>query len=270
MKLAVNYSPQAADLIRAGQIKFDLFKTPNWQSMVADASILLPVYVHFDLSVGDGRLESVDWGEVQAFLDETNTSLVNLHVVSTPDLDPCNQTQVDDALDQIIREVLEVTKRFGQDKVITENVPLPEMGKKYLRPIVLPAFFHRLSAETGCGMLLDLAHAAITAQSLKTDPYNFFSEFPVRRLKEIHITGLGMHDGEIHDHLEMTDRDWQYFEWAISKIRLGEWHTPEIIAFEYGGTGSPFVWRSESRVLLDQVPRLHQIIHNGNSNHTSG
>ena len=119
-------------------------------------------------------------------------------------------------------------------------------------------------------MLLDLSHASITAQSLNTNPYTFISEFPVRRLKEIHITGLGIHDGELNDHLEMTDRDWQQFEWALGNIRMGEWHTPEIIAFEYGGTGAPFVWRSESRVLLEQVPRFNQLIHNGNGKNAPG
>ncbi len=39
---------------------------------------------------------------------------------------------------------------------------------------------------------------------------------------------------------------------------MGNWRSPEIIAFEYGGTGTPFVWRSESKVLLEQVPRLIQ------------
>jgi hypothetical protein len=270
MKLAVNYSTQAADLFRSGQIQFDLFKTPNWQSMIADASTLLPVNVHFDLSVGDGRLASVDWEEVETFLSESNTSRLNLHVLTPPELDPCNPFQVEAALDRIVEEVREVTKRFGHDNVITENIPLPEKGKKYLRPVVVPAFFQRLSAETGCGMLLDLAHASITAQSLRTDPYAFFSEFPVRRIKEIHITGLGMHDGEIHDHMEMTDRDWQQFEWVLGRIRLGEWRTPEIIAFEYGGTGAPFIWRSESRVLLEQVPRLNHLIHNGNGKNAPG
>ena len=125
MKLAVNYSPQAADLLRSGQINFDLFKTPNWQSMVTEASAILPVYIHFDLSVGDGRLESVDWEEIQSFLDKTNTSNVNLHVLTPPDLDPCNPQQVDEALNKIIEEVQEVIQRFGQNKVITENIPLP-------------------------------------------------------------------------------------------------------------------------------------------------
>jgi hypothetical protein len=119
-------------------------------------------------------------------------------------------------------------------------------------------------------MLLDLAHAAITALTLQTDPTAFFSEFPVRRLREIHITGLGMHESEIHDHMEMRDRDWCLFETAIQQIQNGQWRAPEIIAFEYGGSGAPFVWRSDPRVLLQQVPRLNALVHYGDGKNTPG
>lgn len=270
MKLAVNYSPQAADLLRSGQIQFDLFKTPNWHDMVAEAVEYLPVYVHFDLSVGDGRLENVDWSDVDDFLAKTGTQIINLHVVAPQDIDPCNYPQVQKLQDKIVEEVKIVCKRFGPDRVITENIPLPEKGKNYLRPVALPTFFQRLMAETGCGMLLDLAHAAITAKTLQTEPFAFFSEFPVRRIKEIHITGLGLHEGEIQDHMEMKDRDWCLFKIAIDRIHMGDWRTPEIIAFEYGGTGTPFAWRSESRVLLEQVPRLNQLVHSGKIDDSSG
>ncbi len=270
MKLAVNYSPQAADLFKSGQIEFDLFKTPNWKDMVADASKYLPVYVHFDIRTGDGELENINWQEIDEFLALTSTSMVNLHVIAPACLDPCSQTQVDRVLDGILRDVEFVCSRYGSDRVITENVPYTTKGKEYLQPVTLPAFFQRLVTETGCGMLLDLAHAAITAMTLKTDPGTFFSEFPVKRLREIHVTGLGMHNGEIHDHMKMQDRDWTLFESAIDHIRFGEWRSPEIVAFEYGGTGSPFVWRSESSVLLEQVPRLNQLVHNGNGKNTSG
>lgn len=270
MKLAVNFSPQAAGLLQTGQIQFDLFKAPNWQDMVSEAISLWPVYVHFDLSVGDGRLANVDWPEVEEFLEKTGTKTVNLHVVTTPELNPCDNSQVELWLDQIIDEVQTVCHRFGSDRVITENLPLPLSGKTYMRPVALPTYFQRLVAETGCGMLLDLAHAAITARTLQTDPFTFFSEFPVRRLKEIHVNGLGIHDGEIHDHMEMKDHDWNLFEKVIQYIKIGNWQTPEIVAFEYGGTGAPFVWRSESRVLLEQVPRLYQLVHNGNGRNPSG
>ncbi len=264
MKLAVNYSPQAAELFQSGQINFELFKTPNWEDMVADASKILPVYVHFNLNIGNGKLLDVDWQEIDNFLNRTETSMVNLHVVSPADLDPCDQVQVEKVLDGIVEDVTNICQHYGSDRVITENVPFTKNGKEYLQPVALPSFFQRLVAETGCGMLLDLAHAAITAHSLQTDPISFFSEFPVRRIKEIHVTGLGLHNGEIHDHMKMQDRDWTMFEAAIDRIRFGDWQSPEIIAFEYGGTGAPFIWRSESDVLLEQVPRLHQMVHNGN------
>jgi uncharacterized protein (UPF0276 family) len=270
MKLAVNYSPQAAELLQTDQIQFDLFKTPNWHNMVEEAVEIMPVYVHFDLCVGDGQLSQVDWAEVEDFLSSTGTSIVNLHVVSSPDLNPCDQGQVESKLDKIVEEVSSVCKRFGPERVITENIPLPLSGKEYLRPVTMPTFFQRLVTETGCGMLLDLAHAAITAKTMQTDPFNFFSEFPVRRLKEIHVNGLGMHEGAIHDHMEMMDRDWNLFETAIDHIKMGDWRTPEIVAFEYGGTGIPFAWRSETRVLLEQVPRLIKLVHNGNGKNSSG
>lgn len=270
MKLAVNFSPQAADLLQAGQIQFDLFKTPNWQDMVSEALSLLPVYVHFDLSVGDGRLANVDWPEVDDFLEKTGTNSINLHVVATPDLNPCDKAQVDHWLDQITDEVKTVCQRYSPERVITENLPLPLSGKNYMRPVAMPTFFQRLVTESGCGMLLDLAHAAITARTLQTEPFSFFSEFPVRRLKEIHVNGLGIHNGEIQDHMEMQDQDWTLFEKVIQSIKIGAWRTPEIVAFEYGGTGSPFIWRSEARVLLQQVPRLHKLVQNGNGRHTPG
>lgn len=196
--------------------------------------------------------------------------MVNLHVVAPENLNACNEMDIEAFLDSVIDEVRLVCKRFGEDHVIAENVPLPISGKPYLRPVAMPRFFQRLVSETGCGMLLDLAHASITALTLQTEPIAFFSEFPIRRLREIHVTGLGIHQGVIHDHMELRDHDWCLFESAIHQIRAGNWRKPEIIAFEYGGTGEPFVWRSESRVLLEQVPRLYSLIHNGNNNNSSG
>ncbi|NMB53628.1 MAG: DUF692 family protein [Leptolinea sp.] len=271
MKLAVNFSRPAADLLQSGQINFDLFKTIDGPEMVSEASEILPVYVHFGLYCGNGHGANFDWPVIEEYLARTKTDFVNLHIVAPPELDPCDQSQVEKTLDRIVEEVRTVCDHFGADRVITENIPLPLNGKKYLRPVALPTFFQRLAAETGCGMLLDLAHAAITAKTLQTDPRSFFSEFPIRRLREIHVTGLGMHEGEIHDHMEMIDRDWNLFEYAIDRIKMGEWHAPDIVAFEYGGTGTPYLWRSEPRVLLEQVPRLKEMIYqHDNSRHTSG
>jgi hypothetical protein len=270
MELAVNYSPQAAELLKTGQIDFDLFKTPNWHDMVAEAMTYHPVYVHFDINVGVDKTATIDWAEVEDFLAKTGTEMINVHVVAPETLNAGNEKVVDAFLDTVITEVQLICKRFGEDRVIAENVPLPVTGKPYLRPVAMPRFFQRLVSETGCGMLLDLAHASITAITLQTEPIAFFSEFPIRRLREIHVTGLGIHKGEIHDHMELRDHDWCLFESAIQKIRMGSWRAPEIIAFEYGGTGAPFIWRSDPQVLLTQVPRLRSLVQYGIGKDSSG
>ncbi len=41
-RFALNYSPQAADLLRAGQIEIDLFKCPAWPDLIAEAQAAAP------------------------------------------------------------------------------------------------------------------------------------------------------------------------------------------------------------------------------------
>jgi len=43
MKLAINYSPQAADLLDEGKITFDLYKSTHWPEMISSAARQLPV-----------------------------------------------------------------------------------------------------------------------------------------------------------------------------------------------------------------------------------
>jgi hypothetical protein len=60
MYLAINYSPAAAELVKSGTIHIDLFKTPNWDWLITEASQLCPVTAHFTLDVGNDDLGEVD------------------------------------------------------------------------------------------------------------------------------------------------------------------------------------------------------------------
>jgi hypothetical protein len=64
------------------------------------------------------------------------------------------------------------------------------------------------------------------------------------------------------DHFKLQQEDFRLIEWSLDNIRKGYWRKPEIIAFEYGGVGSTFVWRTDIKVLKEQVPLLNKIIHN--------
>jgi len=61
--------------------------------------------------------------------------------------------------------------------------------------------------------------------------------------------------------MQLGEEDWSFFTWAMDRIRAGDWSTPWMVAFEYGGIGDPFKWRSESSVIAEQVPRLYDMVH---------
>ncbi|HLV36123.1 MAG TPA: hypothetical protein VKY59_13445, partial [Spirillospora sp.] len=59
MKFALNYSPQAAELLRAGDIDIDLFKCPDWPHLIEQARQQRPVYIHFPLVAGQHNIDQV-------------------------------------------------------------------------------------------------------------------------------------------------------------------------------------------------------------------
>jgi len=54
-ELRINYSTQAADLLKQGKIQVERFKCPDWPDMIAEASQLCPVAVHVNLKAGVGN-----------------------------------------------------------------------------------------------------------------------------------------------------------------------------------------------------------------------
>ena len=91
MKLAVNYSYPAADLLCDEQIRIDYFKCPAWLDLVATVREIHPIYVHFPLRVGTGIGDAIDaetsqpadWGKVETLLVQSDTSFVNVHLTPT-------------------------------------------------------------------------------------------------------------------------------------------------------------------------------------------
>ncbi len=50
------------------------------------------------------------------------------------------------------------------------------------------------------------------------------------------------------------------FDRVLGHIHRGEWAEPWIVAFEYGGIGPIFEWRSEPTFIAEQIPRLRDIV----------
>ena len=274
MRLAINYSPQAEALAASGAVVFDLFKCPPaWDPVVpehapdllARARAVRPIYLHFPLHAGDGSLRTTDWDQVEEALAQTGTPFVNLHLQAHaqdfPDMpanttDPAHVRRIQDVL---VQDVALVTARFGPERVIVENVVYRGADGKVLLPCVAPDVIGEVVSQTGCGFLLDLAHARLTATALGLDTQEYTARLPVARLRELHITGAQPRDGRLRDSMAMGPEDWALVEWAMERIGDGVWGMPWAMAFEYGGVGPGFEWRSEAGVIAEQLPRLKEL-----------
>jgi hypothetical protein len=270
MLLAVNYSPQAAALVRAGALTLDIWKCSDWPELVAGARATgLPHYVHFDLHAGPGTVgEDGDLARIAAACADSTTPYINLHVSvrrsDYPDVpvESRNAANVEAILARTARDVRTVAARFGPERIIIENLPYRGPAGVRLRIGQEPEFIRRLCEETGCGLLLDVAHARTAARSLGLNERAYMSSLPINRLREIHVSGL-LSDGVggVRDeHMPLAADDWALLEWWLEQIRCGCWEQPWVLALEYGGIGPRAVGRSETAVLAEPLPRLRALI----------
>jgi len=267
MNLAINYSPQAALLLSEGKIQLDYFKCPDWPDLIAQAQQSRPAAVHFEIIASSGCLSQKDWSLVDRILDVTGTHYINLHLASNIkdfegfDIDYQEPSQRREIIDRLLTDVCALVNRFGPERVIAENIPYRGIpGHPILRPAGEPEVIREVVETSGCGLLLDISHARMSAHYLGMDEYEYMQRLPVKHLRELHFAGIHVIHGILRDHLSIQPQDWSALEWVLEKIRCGEWSTPWMLAFEYGGVGEIFEWRSDPQVIAEQVPRLYEMV----------
>ncbi|HSQ25733.1 MAG TPA: DUF692 family protein [Anaerolineales bacterium] len=264
MKLAVNYSTQAAVLLRNSLIKIDFFKCPDWPDLILEAQQHAPVAVHFNLTAGNGRLHKTKWDQVKQLKGETNTPYVSLHLESSakdfPGYSPeiISKEQARKIKDTINKDIESAMRFFSAEQIIIENVPYRGNFGKVLRTVVEPDTICEVLEETGVGLLLDISHARIAANFLGMHAYDYLSQLPTRHIKEMHFTGLHPYQGRLQDHLEALPEDWPVLDWVLEKIKSGMWSKPWLLAYEVGGVGEKFTWRTDGQALARDIPKLFQ------------
>ena len=266
MNFAINYSPQAAELLRNGTIQIDYFKTPPWPEMIAEAEQLAPVAVHFELRIGNA-LEA-DLAEIERFLSSTATAYVNIHLgirpAEMPEI-PINEhptpAQREAVIERMLASVQHLTGHFGAARVIAENIPFRLNEDSNPLACVEPEVITTVIEESDCGLLLDVSHARIAAHALGVEPHAYIESLPVERLRELHFTGIHDWSGYRMDHLEILEADWPWLDWVLEQERSGRWGQAHMLAFEYSGTGEFFQRFSDPEVIARQVPRLYAACH---------
>lgn len=266
INLAINYSHQAAELVKNNIIEIDRFKCPDWVDLIAEASQYCSVAVHFELRAGAGKLHKADWDKILRLMKQTNTPYLNLHmnpsIKNYPDIpvDSTNPADIAFITEKIVGDINQAAQYVGAENVIVENVPYRGKAGKVVRPAVEIETIRNVIAETGCGLLLDISHARIAAHYMDLDEKEYISQLPVQQIKEIHFTGLHNIGGYLQDHLEILDSDFPVLKWAMEQIHQGKWSEPWLLAIEYGGVGPKFEWRSDKDIIAEQIPQVSRIV----------
>ena len=271
MKLAINYSKQASTLFRAGKIKLDMFKCPDWPETVAEARKILPTYAHFPFVLGRGvdnvvKSPSVvephngnvaDWNKIEYLLQNSDTTMINVHLFQSkadyPDIPVTSDTpeHVEIVMENAICNINGLGKRFGIENVIVENAT--DFMESAMQQLILPENITRLVEETGCGFLLDISHARMAARDLGVDAKEYIHSI------------FHKYEGLWVDHLPFTENDWTFTEWALTQIHKGKWAKPEMVTLEYGGVGGVWEVIGDEAVMEEQLPRLYDIVMNHKS-----
>jgi uncharacterized protein (UPF0276 family) len=78
----------------------------------------------------------------------------------------------------------------------------------------IPSFYERITRESACGLVLDIGHlwtvyrysAAWRSKSLGEFTDQFLDRFPLERVVEIHVAGLGNHTAQLDAHGQADDQ----------------------------------------------------------------
>ncbi len=266
MKLAINYSPQAAELLTAGRVTFDLYKTTEWPEMIAAAEAQRPAIAHFPLMAGRHNLEQVGVDRINEILRTTATKYVNTHLA--PHAADFNMpfTSTDEQyreplVEAMMTDINQLIAHFGRENIILENA---NYDPNYQMPtwVIQPDIITRVVNETGCGFLLDLAHAYMSAVYFGIETQDYINRLPVHAIRELHVAGTRYvaEQERLVDHYPMTEPDWALTAWALDHIHSGVWPEPAIVSLEYGGLGGFFSNNSDIQVLATDIPHLWDLV----------
>ena len=85
-------------------------------------------------------------------------------------------------------------------------------------------------------------------------------DLPIDCLRELHVTGAQPHEGRLRDSMPMGEPDWDLLAQVMTDVLCGYAAEPWVVALEYGGVGPGFDWRSDPRVIAEQIARLRALV----------
>jgi uncharacterized protein (UPF0276 family) len=148
----------------------------------------------------------------------------------------------------LVRQFIRKVKRLQAREtlpVILENMAVLHPGKYRFESD--PQVITRVLEETGCRMLLDLAHARIAAQERVMPVEDYLLALPLDRVVQVHVSGYRERDGVLYDaHKTLQEADYALLKWVLPRVN------PDWLTLEY--------FREDRKAVKEQVMKLKSIV----------
>lgn len=253
MKLSVNHSKAVIHLIQTGKVSVDAIETVPYISLDlirAAQSELKDMDFHYH----HGRMlfTRADKKKLSEYLAAAPQSpFISIHLAPLPShitypamrwhlyLPEPNQEV---CIKRFIKQVKRLKSQFSTP-VTLENMPSLHPSKYRFESE--PRVITRVLDETGCSLLLDLAHARIAAEARSMPVEEYLAQLPLEKTVQIHLAGVRSRDGRLYDaHESLTDTDYALLEWALERSH------PQWLTLEY--------FYEQPDQIQDQLNKLNQ------------
>jgi hypothetical protein len=122
-------------------------------------------------------------------------------------------------------QALRLVRSFSIPILLENNDPVPFNGYEFE---VEPQRIARIIAKTGCSLLLDTAHARVSARALDMDLCDYVGFLPLEQVVQIHITSPRELNGRLVDaHQPLLDEDYEVLEFLLARTH------PKMVTLEY-------------------------------------
>jgi uncharacterized protein (UPF0276 family) len=256
--LSVTYSSHLLDLAQDTACSFPYIRLGNWheETLVAQALDAFPdrtfLYHHNGNVPHDEQERQTFIAYLQRWQRRTSCPWLSLHLdyhkeqeirqVVRGELQPPLYDAAE-AFALLCDGVRQVTAQLDVP-LILENVP--SWPRPVECPEATPEFCRRVLEATGCGLLLDTAHARMASGTLGYDVYAYLGAFPLERVVEVHVSSPRYVGGRWRSRHEVLEaEDYALLEWLLART------APKAITLEY--------WR-EREQIRKQVVRLGEVI----------
>jgi uncharacterized protein (UPF0276 family) len=250
--------PLVRELLAAGALEVDYFETTSW--LAESAVALFPgrrFWLHNSVSNWSlGHPDALAQADVVSrtlhLLRRTQAPLLSVHLGFSAE-----QVAFDGSMramspalerDQLLENICRNARALAAAipvPLILENLDYCPGGA--YEHICAPEFIAEVLARADVGLLLDLAHARVSAGRLGLRIHEYLARLPLERVRQLHVSGPRARNGVLVDvHEPLREEDYALLDYVLERSQ------PQAITLEY---------RHDAAKLREQLGRLYAIIH---------